>query len=57
MKRIRSAKDIFNKGGHVTPVFKDQKIIMYHDNRRQIIEPEDFKGHDMSKTYLIVNPY
>ena len=51
-KRLRSAKDIFNKGGHVTAIFKDQKFRMFYDNRRQIIEPKGFKGHDLSNILL-----
>lgn len=45
---LRTAKDIFKKGGHVTPVLKDKKVRLYYDNRRQIIEPKDFKGFDLS---------
>jgi len=47
-KRLRGAKDIFKNGGHVTPVYKDQVFRMFHDNRRQVIEPSEFKGCDLS---------
>jgi hypothetical protein len=56
-KRLRSAKDILKKGGHVIPSFKDPKFRMYHDNRRQIIEPENFKGHDLSNDLLDSKPF
>jgi len=55
-KRLRSAKDIFNNGGHVTAVYKDLKLRLFHDNRRQIIEPKDFKGYDLSEVLLDSNP-
>lgn len=48
-KRLRGAKDIYLKGGHVTTEYKDQKFRMFHDNRREIIEPLDFKGFDVSE--------
>jgi hypothetical protein len=38
-KSLRGAKDIFNKGGHVTTVLKDQSFRLLYDNRRKIIEP------------------
>ena len=37
-KSLRSAKDIFNKGGHVTTILKDQVFRLYHDNRRSIVD-------------------
>jgi hypothetical protein len=55
-KRLRGAKDIFKLGGHVTAVYKDQKFRMLHDNRRQIIEPNDFKGFDLSEVLFDSNP-
>jgi hypothetical protein len=36
-KTLRSAKDIFDKGGHVTTIIKDQNFRLIHDNRRNII--------------------
>jgi len=42
---------------HVTSVFKDQKFRMFHDNRRQIIEPDNFKGCDLSDTVLDSKPF
>jgi len=52
---LRSAKDIFNKGGNVTEVLKDQTFRLFYDNRRRIIEPTDFnyaKNHDLSNILL-----
>ena len=43
-------------GGHVTPILKDQKFRMFQDNRRQIIEPDGFKAHDMSDKLLDSKP-
>jgi len=37
-KRLRSAKDLFTEGGHVTMVFRDQKYRLNFDNKRIIIE-------------------
>lgn len=37
--RLRSASDIYKKGGHVTPVYRDQFFRMHYDNRRLIIDP------------------
>lgn len=37
--RLRSASDIYKKGGHVTPVYRDQLFRMHYDNRRLIIDP------------------
>jgi hypothetical protein len=50
--RLRSAKDIFNQGGHVIPLLKDPSFSLLYDNRRQIIEPSGFKGYDLSNTLL-----
>ena len=38
-KSLRSAKDIFKKGGNVTVTLKDQAFRLFYDNRRKIIEP------------------
>ena len=38
-KSLRSAKDIFQKGGHVLATYKDQMFRLFFDNRRKIIEP------------------
>jgi hypothetical protein len=35
---LRGAKDIFEKGGHVTTVMKDQVFRLYYDNRRRILD-------------------
>ena len=32
--RLRSASDIYNKGGHLTMVHRDQQFRMHYDNRR-----------------------
>jgi hypothetical protein len=37
--RLRSAIDIYKKGGHVTSTFRDQQFRMHFDNRRLIVEP------------------
>jgi hypothetical protein len=58
-KSLRGAKDIFDKGGHVTAVLKDQVFRLFYDNRRNIIEPEEFKysdSVDMSKMMLDSEP-
>jgi hypothetical protein len=55
-KRLRAAKDIFNRGGHVVAIHKDQKFRMYHDNRRQIIEIEKYKGFELSDKLLDSKP-
>jgi hypothetical protein len=47
-KSLRGAKDIFEKGGHVTMVLKDQVFRLLYDNRRHIQEPQIFKE---SKTF------
>lgn len=31
--RLRSATDIFQKGGHVTMVYKDQQFRMHYDKK------------------------
>jgi hypothetical protein len=40
---LRSAKDIYLKGGHVTPVYRDQIFRIQFDNRRKILLGEEFK--------------
>jgi hypothetical protein len=37
--RLRSAKDIYLKGGHVTKVYRDQQIRMHFYNKRLIQIP------------------
>ena len=51
---LRSAKDIFKQGGHVTPLYKDQVFRLHYDNRRVIQIPDNLKGkpYDLSKTLL-----
>lgn len=46
--RIRSAKDIFNNGGQVTNIYKDQRVRLIHDNRRSMISQEGDDVFDMS---------
>jgi hypothetical protein len=58
-KSLRSAKDIFDKGGHVTKVIKDQTFRLFFDNRREMIFPADLKAkfqHNLSKILLDGNP-
>lgn len=37
---LRSSKQIFEKGGHATTVYKDQTFRLRYDNRRLIIDPK-----------------
>jgi hypothetical protein len=56
---LRSAKDIFNKGGHVTSIYKDQTFRLFFDNRREVIEPEEFAASgsvDLSNKLLDSKP-
>jgi hypothetical protein len=55
---LRSAKDIFKKGGHVTRVYKDQVFRLHYDNRRLIQIPDNFDESifDLSKTLLDSKP-
>jgi hypothetical protein len=56
-KTLRSAKDIFDKGGHVTPILKDQNFRLIHDNRREIIQNGLVKGSvDLSNIILDSKP-
>lgn len=34
-KSLRGAKDIYDKGDHVSTVLKDQTFRLHHDNRRE----------------------
>jgi hypothetical protein len=52
--RLRSASDIYKKGGHVTTVYRDQLFRMHYDNRRKIIDPENSK--DFSSKLLDSQP-
>ena len=40
---LRSALDIYKKGGHVTKVFRDQKYRLIHDGRREMIVPPEYE--------------
>lgn len=56
---LRSATDIFKKGGHVTSIFKDQTFRLFYDNRREIIESDEFKASgsfDLSDKLLDSKP-
>jgi hypothetical protein len=53
---LRSAKDIFKQGGHVTEKLKDQIVRVLYDNRREIIESENFEGFDLSNILLDSKP-
>lgn len=56
-KSLRSAKDIFDKGGHVTSVLKDQNFRLIHDNRREMIHGITIKNvSDLSKKLLDSKP-
>lgn len=55
--RLRSAKDIFKHGGHVTSIYRDQKVRLIYDNRRSIVEPSNYKNYDMSLTLLDSKPF
>jgi hypothetical protein len=54
--RLRGANDIVQKGGHVTQTLRDQIFRLVYDNRRQISEPQDFEGCDMSKQLFDSTP-
>ena len=41
---LRSAKDVFNKGGHVMMLYMDKNFWLLYDNRRKINEPHVFKS-------------
>jgi len=43
-KRLRSALDIYKRGGHVTVELKDQTFRLFFDNRRLIITTEKENG-------------
>lgn len=51
-KSLRSAKDIYKKGGHVTALYKDQIFRLHYDNRRIIQIPEDLEVFDVTKNLL-----
>jgi len=55
--RVRSAKDVFSLGGHVTIINRDQKIRMLYDNRRIIEETKGYKGFDMSVNLFDSKPF
>jgi hypothetical protein len=55
-KSLRSAKDVFKKGGHVTSELRDQVFRLFFDNRRKIIANananENENSIDLSSTLL-----
>jgi hypothetical protein len=51
--RLRSAKDIYKKGGHVTMVYKDQQFRMHFDNKRVIEVFEDQIEADLIQESLL----
>lgn len=54
---LRSAKDIFEKGGNVVPILKDQTFRLFHDNRRQIEGYNKLNGSvDLSRRLLDSKP-
>lgn len=50
-QRLRGAKDIYLKGGHVTRNIRDQIFRLFYDNRRQI-EHNKLEDFDMSNKLL-----
>lgn len=55
--RLRSANEIFRKGGHVTRVYSDRNFRMHYDNRRIVLVPEELEdGIDMSNVILKTKP-
>lgn len=54
---LRGANEIYKKGGHVTMTYKDQTYRLFFDNRRRIIEPDDFNDNfDLSSNLLDSEP-
>lgn len=53
---LRTAKDIYKKGGHVTQKIRDQKFRVLYDNRRCIVEPKHYQGWDMSNQIFDSKP-
>ena len=49
---LRGANEIYKKGGHVTMTYKDQIFRLLYDNRREIIEPLNFKSLDFSNCII-----
>lgn len=52
---LRSAKDIFKKGGHVTPVYKDQVFRLHYDNRRLIQIPNNFNEQNFDLSQILLD--
>lgn len=56
-KTLRSALDIYKKGGHLTQKFKDKLFRLQFDNKRLIVVPEDCKNpKDVSDKMLVSIP-
>lgn len=54
---LRSAKEIYKKGGHVTMTYKDQMFRLQYDNRRRIIVNDELENNfDWSNQLLDSNP-
>lgn len=56
---LRGAKDIFDKGGQVVETKMDQTFRMFHDGRRSMVEPYQFKNNnyqDLSENILDSEP-
>jgi hypothetical protein len=49
---LRSAKDIYDKGGNVVMQSKDQVFRLFFDNRRKILEPLGFEDFNLSNRLL-----
>ena len=52
---LRSALDIYKKGGHVTPVYTDRKFRLHYDNRREIIIPKGLEIDKINYTDLLLD--
>ena len=56
-KTLRSALEIYKKGGHVTQKYKDKLFRLQFDNKRLIVLPEDCKDtKDFSNKMLVSVP-
>lgn len=56
-QRLRSALDIYKKGGHVTRIYTDKTFRLHFDNRREIVIPKGFENNtDFSNIIFDSNP-
>jgi len=54
LSRLRSAKDLYQKGGQVTEVMRDQTFRLLYDNRREILELDNTSLYD-SKPFITLS--